>query len=276
MRAQRHTILTSHGRIAVEERGAGALPVLFIHGNSFSRGVFRHQMQGGLADHYRLLALDLPGHGESADAVDPLRTYTRPGLADAVIETLGELDVSEAVVIGWSLGGHVGMEMMSRFPGMRGLMITGAPPVGRANMAEGFIASPHRGLAAREMLSESEIEAFIETIFGSSIEPFLCEAVRRADGRLRKRVFEAARAGVGVDQRVLVEASRVPLAVVNGGADPLINLDYIDSIRYTNLWEGCCHRLSGLRHAPFWEAPERFNPILDRFLRDVGADSLKQ
>jgi pimeloyl-ACP methyl ester carboxylesterase len=172
-------------------------------------------------------------------------------------------------VFGWSLGGHVGIEMMGRFPGIRGLMITGAPPVGRANMAEGFIASPHRGLAAREVLSESEIEAFVQAIFGSSLEPVLCDAVRRADGRLRKRVFEAARAGISVDQRLLAETSRVPLAVVNGGADRLIDLDYIDTVHYANLWEGRCHRLPGLGHASFWEAPGIFNPILDRFLRDV-------
>jgi pimeloyl-ACP methyl ester carboxylesterase len=269
VRARRHTIPTSHGWIAVEECGEGALPVVFIHGNSFCRGVFRHQMQADLVGDYRLLALDLPGHGESVDAVDPVRTYTRPGLADAVIETLGELAVSEAVVIGWSLGGHIGMEMMSRLPGMRGLMITGAPPVGRTNMAEGFIASSHRGLAAREVLSESEIDAFVRAVFGSSRETFLCDAVRRADGQLRKRVFEAARAGAGVDQRLLAETSRVPLAVVNGAADPLINLDYIDTVRYANSWEGRCHRLPGLGHAPFWEAPEMFNPILERFLRDV-------
>jgi pimeloyl-ACP methyl ester carboxylesterase len=119
------------------------------------------------------------------------------------------------------------------------------------------------------VLSESEIDAFGQAIFGSSLEPFLCDAVRRADGRLRKRVFEAARAGSGVDQRLLAETSRVPLAVVNGGADPLTNLDYIGTVHYANLWEGRFHRLPGLGHASFWEAPRMFNPILDRFLRDV-------
>ncbi|MBC1221080.1 alpha/beta hydrolase [Nostoc sp. UCD121] len=66
-----------------------------------------------------------------------------------------------------------------------------------------------------------------------------------------------------------MESSLVPLAVVNGGADRLVNLDYFDTVAYANLWEGRCHRLSGLGHAPFWEAQEEFTPLLERFLRDV-------
>jgi pimeloyl-ACP methyl ester carboxylesterase len=81
--------------------------------------------------------------------------------------------------------------------------------------------------------------------------------------------FANARAGEGVGQRRIVEGSPVPLAVVNASADRLVNLDYFDTVACGNLWEGHCHRLSGLGHAPFWEAPCDFDPILERFLRDA-------
>jgi pimeloyl-ACP methyl ester carboxylesterase len=68
---------------------------------------------------------------------------------------------------------------------------------------------------------------------------------------------------------LIVESSPVPLAVVNGGADRVVKLDYFDTVAYANLWEGHCHRLAGLGHAPFWEALGNFDPILERFLRDV-------
>ena len=113
----KQNIATSHGLLAVEESGGGGLPLLLIHGNSFCRGVFRHQMQLALAAGWRLIAFDLPGHGESSDAPDPVRSYTRPGLADAAVELLGRLGVAEAAVFGWSLGGHIGIEMIPRFPG---------------------------------------------------------------------------------------------------------------------------------------------------------------
>ncbi|MDB5519218.1 MAG: alpha/beta hydrolase fold family protein [Tardiphaga sp.] len=266
---RQHSVVTSHGSLAVEECGRGGMPVLMIHGNSSCRGVFRHQLQGRLAENHRLIAFDLPGHGRSSDAPDPMRSYTLPGLADAAIELLEKLDVREAIVFGWSLGGHVGIQMVSRFPGMRGLMITGTPPVARNGFAQGFKPSPHMAAAGKQDLSPAEIEAFVQAIFGDGAEPFLRDAMARTDGRFRKRVFEASREGAGVDQRQTVESSPVPLAVVNGSADPLVNLDYLDTPAYANLWEGRCHRLPGLGHAPFWQAPDDFNPILERFVRDV-------
>ncbi|KAK8158701.1 hypothetical protein BKA80DRAFT_311596 [Phyllosticta citrichinensis] len=67
-------------------------------------------------------------------------------------------------------------------------------------------------------------------------------------------MFEAFKSGRGVDQRQLCEESDVPVAVVNGGAEPFVNLEYLDEITYANLWEGVAHhRIGGLVHAPFWE-----------------------
>ncbi len=101
-----------------------------------------------MAAKHRFIAFDLPGNGQSSDAIDPRRSYALPGLADAVIELLHKLGVEEAIVFGWSLGGHIGMEMIPRFPGMRGLMICGAPPVGHDQMPQGFRKSPHLALRA--------------------------------------------------------------------------------------------------------------------------------
>jgi pimeloyl-ACP methyl ester carboxylesterase len=109
---RQHTVVTSHGSLAVEESAQGGIPVLLIHGSSSCRAVFRHQMQGRIVENHRLIAFDLPGHGESSNAPDPTRSYTRPGLADATVESLEKLGVTEAIVVGWSLGGHVGIEMV--------------------------------------------------------------------------------------------------------------------------------------------------------------------
>src|SRR6516165_534586 len=105
--ARQRMIATSHGSLAVEESGEGGIPVLLIHGNSYCRRVFRNQMQGQIAKNHRLISFDLPGHGQSSNAIDPERSYTRPGLADAAVELLENLEVTEAIVFGWSLGRHI-------------------------------------------------------------------------------------------------------------------------------------------------------------------------
>jgi pimeloyl-ACP methyl ester carboxylesterase len=228
-------------------------------------------MSSGLAEGRRLIAFDMPGHGDSGDAPEPWRTYSRPGLAKVAMEVLERLGVGDVALFGWSLAGHIALEMAPRLPRLKGLMISGAPPVGRANMADGFRRSPHRRLAGQEHLNSEEVDDFGRAVFGPALDPVLRKAIKRTDGLARRMILEAARGGGGVDQRWVVEHMPEPLAVVNGGADPLVNLDYFDRLAYANLWKGHCHRLSGLGHAPFLEAPEVFNLLFERFLDDLVA-----
>jgi pimeloyl-ACP methyl ester carboxylesterase len=264
------TIATSHGHISVEECGQGDVPILLIHGNSSCREVFRNQLDGELAERHRFVAFDLPGHGLSGDAIEPSRTYTLSGYSDAARELLGLLGIQDVVIFGWSLGGHIAMEMAPKLSHLRGLMICGAPPVRRSDLAAGFVLSPHMRLAGKEELSPSEIEQFSEAVFGAKLAPQFHQAIERTDGLARSTLFDPANAGEGVDQRWVVENLPMPLAVVHGGDDPFVKLDYVDSLAYANLWEGRCQRLPGLGHAPLVEAPEVFNPILDRFLLNVA------
>lgn len=268
--AHRYALATSHGWIAVAESGRGKLPLLLIHGNSTCGEVFRHQMTGALALDHHLIAIDLPGHGRSGNAPEPARSYTLPGLADAVLEVLEMIGVYELAILGWSLGGHVALQMAPQMDGLKGLMITGTPPVNAATFKQGFRASPHLLRAREQHFSAEDAAAFGYAIFGKRAEPALLQTIGRADGRMRKILFDTAPADADIDQRRVAETLAVPLAVVNGDEDPIVDLDYIDSLGYASLWDGRCHRLAGLGHAPFWQAPEVFNPLLGRFLRDIA------
>ena len=266
---RQHRIETSHGYIAVEESGQGETPLLMIHGNSYSRGVFRHQLRSSLTANHRLIAFDLPGCGESSDAPDPQRTYTLQGSADAAIELLGKLGVTHAIVLGWSLGGIIGIEMIPRFAGLRGLMITGTPPVGPDEIALAIKSMPTLSLAVKENLSPAEVDAYVQETVGKSAEPFMFEAVARADGRFRTTPYAVFGSYPGPTPRQIVESSTTPIAVVNGGAEPLVNVDCVETVQYANLWQKRCYRLAGLGHAPFWESPGEFDPLLERFLSDI-------
>jgi pimeloyl-ACP methyl ester carboxylesterase len=226
-------------------------------------------MNGALGERYRMIAPDLPGHGSSSDAIDPDRSYGMPGYADAMVEVLKARDVEKAIVFGWSLGGHIGLEMISRFPGMMGLMITGTPPVSVAQLFQGFKPSPHMNLAGKQDFTEDDVENYARSTCGEPFEPFLREGVARTDGRARRLMFESFANGVGDDQRVIVATAKIPLAVVNGADEPFVNTEFVSKVRYANLWEGECHLIAGSGHAPFWDAPDTFNTIFARFLNDV-------
>ena len=261
-------IQTSHGVLAVEEHGRGDTPVLMIHGNSSCRAVFHCQQDASFAERYRIIAFDLPGHGESSDAPDPYKTYTLQGLAEATLELLGALRITRPVVFGWSLGGHIAIELLSRLPGMRALLLTGAPPVGkldgRNNIGQGYCTSPR--VLGKDQWSSQEAEEFVKTVLGGVAPPVLVDAAVRTDRRFRRRLLESSREGGGTDLRRTVEAALLPIAVINGADDPLVNLDYFDCVRFSRLWGGEARRLPGLGHAPFWQRPEVFNVVFESFL----------
>ena len=272
MSSSDRTVTTSHADIAVSETAGSGVPIVMIHGNSSNRRVFARQMDGAVGDGHRVIALDLPGHGESSDAQEPDRTYTMAGYAEAVIETLAAMDVDRAAVFGWSLGGHIGLELIARFPGMIGLMITGTTPVGRApeEIQSGFQPSPHIGLAGKADFSAEEAGIFAFATYGDPQSAEAHQAIARTDGRARAVMFASLFAGQASDQRKIAETSPVPLAVVNGEHDPLVDLDYIGSLAYANLWEEHCFVLRGAGHAPFMQVPDVFNPTFERFAADMN------
>ena len=264
---------TSHGRIAYAQSDGTGPAVLMIHGNSTCWKVFRNQLGGDIGRAYRCIAMDLPGHGASDDAIDPDRTYNMQGYADAAIELMTTLDHERYAVLGWSLGGHIALDMLTRSSALTGVMITGSPPIGQepGSVQEGFDGDIERGLAAIRALTDEEIDQFAHATCGAKApyDPFLLEAVRRCDGRSRSLMVAKLAAGIGPSQRDAAVKSPVPLAIVNGEKDPFIKNDYIASLPYRNIWEGKVHILNGLDHAPFWEAPSLFDPFLLRFLKSL-------
>jgi len=264
-------IETSHGTIAVtDSEGAGPV-LLMIHGNSSCRQVFRNQYAGEIGKEFRCIAYDLPGHGESSDALDPEKSYWMPGYADLAIELMEKLEIPSYAVLGWSLGGHIGLEMLARTDAITKLMISGTPPVASdpESLGAGFKPSEHMGLAGQEEFSEEDVSNYAHSTCGvnAPFEPFLLEAVARTDGRARALMFGRILAPEGHDQQQLAVKSKVPLAIVNGAEDVFINGDFIKALPYENLWEDTVYELDGIGHAPFWEVPDQFDPYLRRFLQ---------
>ncbi len=261
---------TSFADIALTDSAGAGTVVLMIHGNSSCKEVFRHQFESPLGVGLRLIAMDLPGHGASSDARDPATAYTLNGYADAAVEVLARLGVDRATVLGWSLGGHVALNMISRFTGLTGVMISGTPPVdGSAEgFAQAFRHNAHMALAGSDRWGEGDAEDYARATAGTDapFEQFMLEAARRTHNIARSTVFAAA----SDDQRRIAETSAAPLAIVNGAEDAFINGDYFATVAYANLWDGRVHSLEGIGHAPFWEAPERFNPLLERFVAETA------
>lgn len=272
------TLHTEHGIISVTDTALKNKEpaLLLIHGNSSSSKIWRHiQSSAAIRDRWRVVAFDLPGHGASSNAPDANRSYSMRGYAELATYILDHLCISSVVVLGWSLGGHVGIEMIPLLPkqniAIKGLMIVGTPPaLGVEQTSTSFsFAEPHMALPARRDWTEEDAKAFARASAGEPFEQWMEDCAKRTDGRTRELMWKKFAEGDGLDQRKMVEENGdVMIAVVNGGAEPYVNLQYLDEIKWKNLWKGKCFRLEGLKHAPFWERPAMFEQVLVEFMAD--------
>lgn len=95
-------------RLHVREWGNPAgIPILFIHGWSASHLAWRHQYESPLADEFRLVALDLRGHGMSEAPLEAGNYSDAQLWADDITAIIEALSLDRPVLVGWSYGGFV-------------------------------------------------------------------------------------------------------------------------------------------------------------------------
>jgi pimeloyl-ACP methyl ester carboxylesterase len=95
------------GGLSVLSAGTGPETVLCVHGLGGTKASFLPTVNA-LADHYRVIAVDLPGFGESEKPIGA--PYDAPWFARSVFAAMDALGVDHAHVAGNSMGGRVAIE----------------------------------------------------------------------------------------------------------------------------------------------------------------------
>lgn len=107
------TVQTRAGRIAYHESGSGPV-VLMLHATLHDRHDF-DPIIDALARHYRTIAVDWPGHGES-DPVDSAVEASAPLFADVLEDVVDALGLTRMVLIGNSVGGFAAARLAINRP----------------------------------------------------------------------------------------------------------------------------------------------------------------
>jgi pyruvate dehydrogenase E2 component (dihydrolipoamide acetyltransferase) len=142
-------------RVRYADRGFGDSVVLLLHGFGGDLDNWMFNLDS-LAEKHRLLALDLPGHGQSVKTnVDP----SLPGMATFVRKFLDVLSVSSVHVVGHSMGGAIAMQLASDSPETvksLGLICSaGLGPDINSDYLRGFV----------EAQSQQELKLVLEQLF---------------------------------------------------------------------------------------------------------------
>jgi pimeloyl-ACP methyl ester carboxylesterase len=232
------------GAIAFQETAGSGRPIVLVHGNSASSRAYLRQLASPLGERRRLVALDLPGHGRSADTAD-LSIYSLPGYA-GILRAFTEAErLEDAIFVGWSLGGHVVLEAAPDLPKSAGFVIFGTPPLAASPaMEKAFL--PHPAMAST-----------------------FAEDVLRTDGRARAALGASIAKGYR-DEVVVVGQLKQPLAVLHGADEQLVNGAYIAALSIPTLWRGAVQTIADAGHAPHWEQAGMFNALIEAFAAACG------
>ena len=244
-------------------------PVIFVHGNSCSSSTWNGILDGPFGQRYRCLAFDLPGHGNSAKAKDPA-DYSLPGYAKVLANFAAANQAEDAVVVGWSLGGHIALEAAPAMPAAPGFVIFGTPPIATADqMSVAFQPNPAMAFTFAPSISPDEARAYAEAYTAPRSALDLGEIVAdvlRTDGAARAGLGASLAEGRYADEVAIVAALTKPLAILHGEGEQLISLDYLRTLSIPALWRGELQLIPGAGHAPHLETPDQFTALLTEFL----------
>jgi pimeloyl-ACP methyl ester carboxylesterase len=111
-RLRLHTVETRLGPVSAVEAGEGP-PVVMLHGLGATKAEFLPTIEA-LSGSHRLIAIDLPGFGDSAKPFPA--AYDAAFFSSWVESVLDELEIERAHVLGHSMGGRVAIEFGLRNP----------------------------------------------------------------------------------------------------------------------------------------------------------------
>jgi len=245
-------------QIRYDVQGEGEPALVFVHGWCCDRSYWDAQVPH-FAQKYKVVTIDLAGHGESGLS---RKAYTMSTFGQDVAAVVNKLDLDQIVLIGHSMGGPVILEAARTIPeNIKGLV--GVDTFGRIKprtqeWIDNFMAPFHANFAERTAI-------FVrQNMFTPNSDPALIEKIVSD--------MSAAPAEVGssaieeILKHDLIPALRevnAPIRCINKGR----NSTNVETIRqYAPTFDVIA--MSNVGHFVMMEDPETFNRMLDKIVKE--------
>ncbi len=263
-------------RWEVRRHGAGT-PLLLLHGFT-GRGSGWGAHATAFARHYRVIVVDLPGHGRSGIPRDPARASVER-TADDLATILDHEEDAPAHVIGYSLGARIALRLAFAHPGSVRRLVLESPSAGLADRRE-RAARRASDTARATRIERHGIEAFVdewerEATFASHAALPPARAARLRAERLRNRP-----AGLAASLRDAGQGSMEPLhdrlgvviaptLVIAGAQDPT-GRTRAEAVA-AGISGARLEVVAGAGHTPHLETPTTFRSLALTFLQEDPA-----
>jgi pimeloyl-ACP methyl ester carboxylesterase len=266
-----HSITGGGGlRLHAEESGnPEGKSILFIHGFSQCRLAWKKQMASDLARDFRLVSMDIRGHGLSDQ---PRGVYGNPQLwAEDVHAVISALRLNQPVLVGWSYGGLIMSDYLGAFgdDAIAGTQwVAAVPRMGDPLVQGGFLGGDFLALVPGFFSNDATesvaaLQRFLQLCVHEALAPeelyFLLGCNTIVPPYVREGLFARS-----VDNDGQVRATRKPVSLVFGEADQIVSPRMCTHLE-TLVPEAAVSTYPNTGHMPFWEAPDRFNRELRAF-----------
>ena len=269
-RLQFARVKTKHGELSALAAGAGP-PLVMLHGLGATKAEFL-PMLPWLAPTHRVIAVDLPGFGDSSK---PVRAaYDAKFFARSVTALLDELGLERTRLLGHSMGGRVALEVAARAPERVERLVAMTPSLAwlRERPWAPWLRLVRPELGLLQPTPRPAVEAFVKrAIPGATstwVRPAIDEFLRSyMSPRGRAAFYAAARQIYLEDPAPFWERLRdleAPSLFIWGANDTLVPAGFERHVR--DAVPSAEHVLLRSGHVPQLEAPRRLEAVLKGFL----------
>jgi pimeloyl-ACP methyl ester carboxylesterase len=247
--------------------------IFFIHGNSLSSRSWNAQLNSELLKDYRLIAIDLPAHGDSEVAANPATDYSIPGLGAIMALAIKSLAGSSPYLMtGLSLGTNILAESLAFELRPGGIVLAGSCLVGEKYSLDSFAyPDTHIHVVFTEQAPENEVRKYAAQVMTNDKEAIVDEFIADYYGvklPFRSVLMNSIQEHQFNDEIELVGSVNKPVLMIFGKDEQIINPDYLDDIPL-NLWNQKIYKIPGASHLVNSDQPEAFNKLLAAYAADI-------
>jgi pimeloyl-ACP methyl ester carboxylesterase len=249
-------------RICYKDSGQGE-PIVLLHGFTESMKIWS-RFARSLSKEFRVIMIDLPGHGKSKCVSD---VHTMELQAEVVHAVLKKAGISKCLMAGHSMGGYVTLAFARKYPKMlKGICLFHShcfpdSPEDRENRSRTIELVKKDKFGFVSKFIPSLFPGEVHTKFAKQIEDLIAEA-----GKIPKEGVIAALEGMKIreDRSELLRSTRLPVLFILGLKDSKLPVP-----RYWEMISLPAHSVSLIMkdcgHMGYIEFPEKTLPALRNF-----------
>ncbi|MDM5222231.1 alpha/beta hydrolase [Peribacillus sp. NJ11] len=250
---------TKNSKLSYIDTGKGNKTLLFIHGFCGSHEYWS-DIIAELKDEYRVVAVDLRGHGASEEIG---KSFSIEDMAADIASFLEDLKIGQVYMFGHSLGGYVTLAFAERFPGK----LSGFSLIHSTAFPDDEAGKEGR-LKSVEKIEMDGIPAFIDglvpKLFAHSDDPNI-----EHTKEIGYKTSESGAIGSlhamrnRTDRNHVLKDTKLPVLLVAGEQDKVIPAEKTFSVKGSHINEVI---LEGSGHMGMLEAPNR---LIEEIIRYV-------